>query len=97
MNSDQRKERSLLLLRIAAIIFGFVTLAEVGVAAYLMAQTHLLQFLAGGDSIAFGAVGKPEALDLLLPVLLFLPPVLTAVTMVLLHRRKKKNTGKDGR
>lgn len=96
MNSDQRKGRSLLL-RLAAMIFGFVTLAEVGAAVHFIAQTHVLQFLAQEAGIGFGVVEKPETLDFLLLVLLVLSSVLTVVTLVLLNRRKKKNAKKDGR
>jgi hypothetical protein len=75
------------------MIFGFVTLAEIGAAVYFIVQTHLLQSLARGDGIGFCVIGKPEALDLLLLILLVLSPVLTVVTLALLHRRKKRDNG----
>lgn len=84
MDGRERKKTSLLLLRLAAIVFGLVTLAEAGVAAYLA-----VQFLSG-VGVGFGISAKPDALRILLPLLPVLPPILTAVTLILLHRRKKR-------
>lgn len=93
MNGKKRQKISLLLLRLAAMIFGLVTLAEIGAAVYFIVQTHLVESLIHGGGVGFCVLGRPNALD----ILLVLSPVLTVVTLVLLHRRKKKNAGKDGR
>ena len=98
MNSEKRKKTSLLFLWLSAVAFGLVTLAEIGAAVYFIVQTHLLYVLKiaiqgmaqGSNAVAFGAVGKPDALEILRLVLFVLPPILTVVTLILLYKRKKR-------
>lgn len=108
IGGEKRQKISLLLLRLAAIVFGLVTLLECGVLACEALGPELFQakaMLAGSSVAVIGGADGPTAiymtvktpLAFLLPLLYLLPPVLTAVTLVLLHRRKKQNTGKDGR
>lgn len=106
MSEEKRRKTSLLLLRLSAVVFGLVTLAEAGAAVYFIVQTHLLQFLARGNAAAVGVIGRADVpteiyvtvkspLGILAPVLLVLPPVLTAATLFLLHRRKRQDGGKE--
>lgn len=92
-----RKDVSLTLLRLSAVIYGLITLAEAGAAVSFAVRLNLFQEWGSGAGVGFTIIGKPDALDILVPVLLVLPPVLTAVALILLHRRKKRNAELNGR
>ncbi|QAT50610.1 hypothetical protein EQM14_13050 [Caproiciproducens sp. NJN-50] len=109
IGGEKRQKISLSLLRLAAMIFGLITLLECGVLACAVFRPVLFRIKAafsGAEplSVIGGANGSTAVyltaktpLAFLLPLLYLLAPILTAVTLLLLHRRKKQNTGKDGR
>ena len=92
MDGRERKGMPLFWLRLAAIVFGLVTLAEAGTAAYLAVRLH--QELGPYGAVGFTIIAKPDALRILLPVLPALPPILTAAALVSLHRRERGNDGR---
>lgn len=104
MRLEKRREISLLLLRLSAAVFGLVTLLESGAAFYLSEAQHRLEEGAGAAGVIGGADG-PTAISVtiagnppfLVPVLFALAPVCTAVTLFLLHRRKKQRKNAEGK
>lgn len=103
MESEKKRKLSLLLLRLAAGIFGLVTVVEFVSAVSLMPQLHPLRsLLRGSGSIAvIGGADGPTAiymtsktpLAVLAPLLFALPPVFLVLSLVFLYRRRK--TGKN--
>ncbi|WP_411676069.1 hypothetical protein [Caproicibacter sp.] len=95
MNQANRRKISMRLLQLAAAVFGFVTLAELAAAGILAVRQ--MNFLRGSAAVIGGAdvptaiyVTSKSPLTILVPLVFALPPVFTAVTLFLLHRRKKR-------
>lgn len=99
MNRDSGRKISILL-RIAAAVFGAVTLLEGAFAAWLrFSPGWLLGKIFGGDAVSAGVIGGADGPTSILvssdirwriTLLMLIPPILTAVTLVSLHRRKKR-------
>ena len=99
MESEKRQRRSLLLLRLAAWIFGLLTAAELAAAAYLTLGLHAWRGMAPGGAGSVAVIGgadgptaiymTPSPLMGLAPFLFALAPVFLAISLVLLNRRGK--------
>ncbi|OCN01861.1 hypothetical protein A7X67_13940 [Clostridium sp. W14A] len=83
------------LLQLAAAVFGFATLAELCAAGILAVRQ--MNFLRGPVAMIGGAdvptaicVTSKSPFTILVPLVFALPPVFTATTLFLLHRRKKR-------
>ncbi|QNK40344.1 hypothetical protein [Caproicibacter fermentans] len=97
MNQAKRKKISMRLLQLAASVFGFATLAELGAAG--IPAVRQMNFLRGPAAMIGGAdvptaiyVTSQSPLAMLAPLAFALPPVFTAATLFLLHLRKKGKT-----
>lgn len=98
MNRDSEHKISVLL-RITAAVFGAVTLLEAAFAVWLrFSPGWLLGKISGGDAVSVGVIGGADGPTSILvssdvkwkmALLMFVPPVLAAVSLLLLRRSKK--------
>jgi len=112
MDREKMQKISRTLLRFSAAVFGLVTILECGVLAWEAFRPALFRAKAmlegakpltaiggsNGSTVIYMTAKTPLAI--LLPLLYLLPPILTAVFLVILHRHKRMTSAaktKNGR